>query len=202
MRAIVCVALALLLAVSASRPARAVEPDAPQALITRAEAIRIAVQANLSEKFTTTTNSKKAEQGALVEYYAVADQPTLWVDEHGLTERGKAVIAEIEQADDYGLRASDYPLPNLAEFTGSGPSATAMARRCRAQDQLCRARLRARCARRQDQPLAALSQSRPRPRSAQPVRGDRVRSPFARIPPPICGASSRISRNSRRSGRS
>jgi len=124
MRAIVCVALALLLAVSASRPARAVEPDAPQALITRAEAIRIAVQANLSEKFTTTTNSKKAEQGALVEYYAVADQPTLWVDEHGLTERGKAVMAEIEQADDYGLRASDYPLPKLAEFTGSGPSAT------------------------------------------------------------------------------
>ena len=124
MRAIVCVALALLLAASASRSARAVEPDAPQALITRAEAIRIAVQASLSEKFTTTTNSKKAEQGALVEYYAVADQPTLWVDEHGLTERGKAVIAEIEQADDYGLRASDYPLPNLAEFTGSGPSAT------------------------------------------------------------------------------
>jgi len=124
MRAIVCVALALLLAASASRSARAVEPDAPQALITRAEAIRIAVQASLSEKFITTTNSKKAEQGALVEYYAVADQPTLWVDEHGLTERGKAVIAEIEQADDYGLRASDYPLPDLAEFTGSGPSAT------------------------------------------------------------------------------
>ena len=105
-------------------PALAVEPDAPQALITRAEAIRIAVQASLSAKFTTTTQAKKAEQGALVEYYAVPDQRLLWVDENGLTERGKAVIAEIEQADDYGLRAADYALPNPAELTASDADAT------------------------------------------------------------------------------
>jgi murein L,D-transpeptidase YcbB/YkuD len=124
MKAIVSVAVALLLASAAGLPALAVEPDAPQALITRAEAIRIAVQANLAAKFTTTTQAKKAEQGALVEYYAVADQRLLWVDEHGLTERGKAVIAEIEQADDYGLRAADYPLPNPAELTAFDASAT------------------------------------------------------------------------------
>ena len=108
---------------SASLPVLAAEPDAPQALITRAEAIRIAVQANLSAKFTTATQAKKAEQGALVEYYAVPDQRPLWVDERGLTERGKAVMAEIEQADDYGLRAADYSLPNPAEFTASDAQA-------------------------------------------------------------------------------
>ena len=124
MRAIFRIALALLLAASASLPALAVEPDAPQALITRAEAIRIAVQANLSAKFTTTTQAKKSEQGALVEYYAVPDQRMLWVDENGLTERGKAVITEIEQADDYGLRAADYQLPNFAEFNASDAGAT------------------------------------------------------------------------------
>ena len=124
MRAIFRIALALLLTTSASLPALAVEPDAPQALITRAEAIRIAVQANLSAKFTTTTQAKKSEQGALVEYYAVPDQRTLWVDGNGLTERGKAVIGEIEQADDYGLRAADYPLPNFAEFNMSDAGAT------------------------------------------------------------------------------
>ena len=124
MRAIFRIALALLLATSASLPALAVEPDAPQALITRAEAIRIAVQANLSAKFTTTTQAKKSEQGALVEYYAVPDQRMLWVDENGLTERGKAVIGEIEQADDYGLRAADYQLPNFAEFNMSDVGAT------------------------------------------------------------------------------
>ncbi|MGZ8416183.1 MAG: L,D-transpeptidase family protein [Methyloceanibacter sp.] len=124
MKAVVSVAIALLLASSASLPVLAAEPDAPQALITRAEAIRIAVQANLSAKFTTATQAKKAGQGALVEYYAVPDQPTLWVDERGLTERGKAVIAEIAQADDYGLRAADYSLPNPSEFTASDARAT------------------------------------------------------------------------------
>ena len=124
MKAVVTVAIALLLASSAGLPVLAAEPDAPQALITRAEAIRIAVQANLSAKFTTATQAKKAGQGALVEYYAVPDQPTLWVDERGLTERGKAVIAEIAQADDYGLRAADYSLPNPSEFTASDARAT------------------------------------------------------------------------------
>ena len=40
----------------------------------------------------------------------------LWVDENGVTDRGKAVIAEIEKADDYGLRASDYVLPKADAF--------------------------------------------------------------------------------------
>ena len=91
--------------------------SAPDALITRTEAIRIAIQERLSAKFTTATEAKKTEQGALVEYYAVAENRLLWVDENGLTERGKAVIEEIGKADDYGLRASDYALPNPAKLS-------------------------------------------------------------------------------------
>jgi len=124
MKAIVPVALALLLASSASLPALAVEPDAPQALITRAEAIRITVQANLSAKFTSASQTKKSEQGALVEYYAVPDQRLLWVNENGLTDRGKAVMGEIAQADDYGLRAADYELPDVAAFNTADAGAT------------------------------------------------------------------------------
>jgi L,D-transpeptidase YcbB len=124
MKAIVPVAVALLLASAANLPAFAVEPDAPQALITRAEAIRITVQANLSAKFTSASEIKKSEQGALVEYYAVPDQRLLWVNENGVTERGKAVMAEIAQADDYGLRASDYKLPSITEFNASDAGAT------------------------------------------------------------------------------
>jgi L,D-transpeptidase YcbB len=97
-------------------PARAAEPEAPQALITRTEAIRIAIQTKLSAKFTATTEAKKNEQGALVEYYAVPGQRLLWIDENGVNARGKAVIAEIGNADDYGLRASDYELPNPDAF--------------------------------------------------------------------------------------
>ena len=124
MRPISRIAFALFLAAPLTAPALAVEPDAPQALITRTEAIRLAVQNRLSEKFTTTTDTKKSEQGALVEYYAVPDQRLLWVDENGLTDRGKSVMAEIEKADDYGLRASDYALPDAAGFNPSDANAT------------------------------------------------------------------------------
>ena len=47
----------------------------------------------------------------------------LWVDENGLNARGKAVIAEIRKADDYGLRASDYELPNPDEFNAADANA-------------------------------------------------------------------------------
>jgi murein L,D-transpeptidase YcbB/YkuD len=112
------------LAAPLSVPALAAEPDAPQALLSRTEAIRIAVQTKLSAKFTATTDAKKSEQGALVEYYAVPDQRLLWVDENGLTDRGKAVMAEIEKADEYGLRAADYALPSADGFNSSDANAT------------------------------------------------------------------------------
>ena len=124
MRPIYRVALTLLLVAPLTAPAFAAEPDAPDALIGRPEAIRIAVQTRLSAKFTSTTEAKKSEQGALVEYYAVPDQHLLWVDENGLTERGKAVIAEIGAADDYGLRASDYALPKADSFNAADAEAT------------------------------------------------------------------------------
>ena len=124
MRPIHSLALTLLLAVPLSAPAHAAEPDAPGALITRAEAVRIAVQNRLSAKFTATSEHKKDEKGALVEYYSVPDQKLLWVDEKGLTERGKAVIAEIKKADEYGLRADDYALPEMTGFDPQGSTAT------------------------------------------------------------------------------
>jgi murein L,D-transpeptidase YcbB/YkuD len=116
MRLFYRIALTLLVAAPVSLPALAAEPEAPQQLISRTEAIRLAVQNRLSAKFTETTEHKKDEQGALVEFYSVPDQRLLWVDENGLTERGKAVMAEIEKADDYGLRASDYKLPDPTGF--------------------------------------------------------------------------------------
>src|SRR5581483_4408537 len=122
MRSAYLIALAFLLAAS-SLPAFAAEPDAPQVLINRNEAIRIAVQNRLSATFPKTTEHKKDERGALVEHYSVPDQPLLWVNEKGLTERAKAVMAEIARADEYGLRASDYMLPKADGFNASDAKA-------------------------------------------------------------------------------
>ena len=89
MRPVFCIAFALLLAAPAAVPAYAAEPDAPDALIGRTEAIRIAIQERLSEKFTSASEVRKDEQGALVEYYAVPENRLLWVDENGFTDRGQ-----------------------------------------------------------------------------------------------------------------
>ena len=124
MRAACRVALILALTAPLHAPALAAEPDVPAALISPTEAIRIAVQNRLSEKFTTASGVKKSEQGALVEYYSQPGQHLLWVDDKGLTDRGKAVMEEIAKADDYGLRASDYVLPKPDTFNASDPKAT------------------------------------------------------------------------------
>ena len=108
-------ALALIATASLSMPGFAAEPDGPASLIARTESVRIAVEDRLQARFSP-SSAREAEQDALVQYYAVSDQDLLWVDENGLTQRGKAVIAEIKQADDYGLRASDYALPNPNGF--------------------------------------------------------------------------------------
>jgi L,D-transpeptidase YcbB len=102
------IALGLIIAASFSLPGFAAEPDGPATLVTKTEAVRIAVQGKLSPKSPT---ARKTDQAALVEYYAVPDQPLLWVDENGLNERAKLAMSEIAKADDYGLRASDYALP-------------------------------------------------------------------------------------------
>ncbi|HEV3242651.1 MAG TPA: peptidoglycan-binding protein, partial [Methyloceanibacter sp.] len=91
----------------------AAEPESPDALIGQSDAIRAAIQDRLSAKFTTASEARKSEQGALVEYYSVADNRLLWVDEHGLNDRAKSVMDEIGKADEYGLRPSDYPLPKV-----------------------------------------------------------------------------------------
>jgi murein L,D-transpeptidase YcbB/YkuD len=118
--------LALTLAVIAPlhAPAFAAEPEAPAVLIGATEAIRIAIQNRLSAKFTAASNARKSEQGALVEFYSAPEHHLLWVDDKGLTDRGKMVMAEIAKADDYGLRASDYALPKPDTFDASDPKAT------------------------------------------------------------------------------
>ena len=134
MRPIYIIAATLFLAAPLSTPVfaaeplaakfLAAEPDVPTTLRTRAEAIRMAVLDHLSEKFSATSKHKKEEKGALVEYYSTPGQRLLWVDASGLTSRGEAVVAEIAKADDYGLRASDYALPDMAGFDARNASAT------------------------------------------------------------------------------
>ena len=114
--------LGLLVAGVFSLPGYAAEPDGPASLINAKAALRIDVQALLAAK-AGGPPARKAQRDALINYYLVPDQNLLWVDENGLTERAKLVMAEIAKADDYGLRPSDYALPDPAGFTASDSKA-------------------------------------------------------------------------------
>jgi murein L,D-transpeptidase YcbB/YkuD len=107
-------ALAFVATASSCLPGFAAEPDGPTALITQTESLRISVEERLPASLP--SNAWKAEQEALLKYYAAPNQALLWIDQNGVTPRGKAVIAEIGKADDYGLRASDYSLPKPDDF--------------------------------------------------------------------------------------
>jgi L,D-transpeptidase YcbB len=114
------VGLGLLAAACFSVPGFAAEPDGPASLITQAEGLRISIQGLVSSK---SGDAGRGQRDALIEYYGAPDRNLLWVDENGLTERAKLVMAEIGKAEDYGLRASDYPLPDPASFNASDPAA-------------------------------------------------------------------------------
>ena len=115
-------AFALIATALFSLPGFAAEPGGPANLITRIESVRITVEDRLSGS--SPSSVRKSEQDALINYYAISDQGLLWVDENGLSVRGRAIIAEIKKADDYGLRASDYALPNLDGFNSNDAKAT------------------------------------------------------------------------------
>lgn len=106
-----CIAYGLVLGSFLAVPAFAVEPDAPEKLITRADAVRILVQNRLGQPFRNESDFEKADHGALVEYYADAGHKTLWVDENGLRPNARLVIDELSKAADYGLNPDDYDLP-------------------------------------------------------------------------------------------
>jgi L,D-transpeptidase YcbB len=114
--------LGLLLAAGLSLSASASEPDGPANLITKTESVRMGVQGLLSSR-SADTAARKVQKDALLDYYAVPDQRLLWVDDNGLNERAKIAMAEIAKADDYGLRASDYSLPDPASFNAGDAKA-------------------------------------------------------------------------------
>ena len=106
-------ACGVVLCALAAAPAGAVEPEAPEQLITRLDAVGYEVMKRLESSFHATTDYVKNEHGALVEYYSDHDNVPVWVDRHGLTDKARAIMKEIAKADDYGLNADDYPLPEL-----------------------------------------------------------------------------------------
>src|SRR5215510_8825022 len=65
------------------------------------------------------------ELAAATAFYEALSGPLLWVTESKISQRGNLVITEIRKADDWGLRARDFALPQLSAGTISPAAAGA-----------------------------------------------------------------------------
>lgn len=85
--------------------------DATDQVLPPADAIVASIRSKLPEA---ARGANDDDAAALVQYYEGLNGPAIWVSNEGLTDKGKAVVAEIEKADDWGLRASDFRLPRVS----------------------------------------------------------------------------------------
>jgi murein L,D-transpeptidase YcbB/YkuD len=59
-------------------------------------------------------NVERQDRAALAAFYAARNEPLLWVTGDGFSAKAKHAMAEIRKADDWGLQASAFELPQLA----------------------------------------------------------------------------------------
>ena len=64
-------------------------------------------------------NVDRQDRAALAAFYAARNEPLLWVTGDGFTAKAKHAMAEIRKADDWGLSASAFELPQLAPGTAA-----------------------------------------------------------------------------------
>ncbi len=112
-------AIAVVAVAFGAMPAQAVEPGAPQELISRMDAAAFKLQGRLSESFEDISEAEKRERGAMAEFYSETGYRFLWVDEDGLNERARAVAEVMARAERFDLRTENYPLPDPQGFSAA-----------------------------------------------------------------------------------
>lgn len=123
-------ALTILLG-AAGLPAYAVEPQAPEKLITAQEAVLVTIRSRLNKtelpsKPTQFEKGDALDRAGLQKFYATlgdGSQPgeagrPLWVTETGLTEQARGAIREIGNADEWGLPSDEFAVPDADAVSG------------------------------------------------------------------------------------
>ena len=102
-------------------PAPAPAPVAAAAVAAPTDALGLALQQHLAKPG---DDGDRADAAALSAFYAAHGYAPLWVTAAGLNPKGAAAIAEIQKADDWGLEARDFALPQPVA-AGAAPDALA-----------------------------------------------------------------------------
>ncbi len=113
-------AIAIITSLTTVSPVAALEPDPPKQLISMSEGLAIGVRDRLAAPQRGATEGDKSDRDALAQFYIARSNQPLWVSEAGLNDKAKAVIDEIRRADDWGLEASAFDLPQTE--LGAEPS--------------------------------------------------------------------------------
>ncbi len=108
-------------------PAFAIEPDAPDRLITAEEGVGIRARQMIESRQGPAKEAEKSDLEALVSFYADRDSKPLWISDRHLSLAAKSVIAEIKYADDWGLNASAFDLSATKVASGADASDLAAA---------------------------------------------------------------------------
>ncbi|MET0569605.1 MAG: L,D-transpeptidase family protein [Hyphomicrobiaceae bacterium] len=78
----------------------------------------LALKAKLAEVPRGSAGGDKADRAALAAFYEDRQHKSLWTSAAGFSPRAEALIDEIEQARDWGLKTSDFALPTLPPDAG------------------------------------------------------------------------------------
>ena len=105
----------------------AIEPGAPERLITAEEAVGIQARQLLVEREGPAGNADKADVEALVSFYAGRESKPVWINGDKLNLKAEAVAAEIERAGDWGLDAQAFDLTGTHVNGGASPGDLARA---------------------------------------------------------------------------
>ncbi|MDX2264691.1 MAG: L,D-transpeptidase family protein [Hyphomicrobiales bacterium] len=105
-----------------SAPSFAVEPEAPEALVTRLDAVRSLILERLDAKGKGALNLPKDQKAQLAEHYAQPDS-LVWVEESGLSPRAADAAAAFAAAADWGLDPAAYAAPSASGYDASAPDA-------------------------------------------------------------------------------
>ncbi len=103
-------------------PALAIEPGAPDALITRLDAVRISILDTLDGKGKQTASLSKEENAQLVEHYSQPES-LLWVNESGLTPRVTKTSEAFAGAAEWGMDPQAYVAPSSSGFDADAEDA-------------------------------------------------------------------------------
>lgn len=101
----------------------AAEPDVPQEVITRMDAVYITVLDHLASKGKKSLGLDKADEKGLTDYYMNRENSLLWVGENGMNDRVKQLRVAFGRAEEWGLNSSDYvPASNKGFGQGAYPA--------------------------------------------------------------------------------